>query len=69
MEEFHADLRRRIQSELDQIPESSLSEVLDFVRFLKIKHEIQGVQPAIASEAVLAEDWLRPEEEGAWQNL
>ncbi len=27
------------------------------------------METALLSEAILAEDWLKPEEEAAWQNL
>ena len=29
----------------------------------------QGIEPALLSEAVLSEDWLKPEEEEAWSHL
>lgn len=55
--------------EIQDLPESLIHEVLDFVRFLKSKvgHEIS--ESAILSETALAKDWMRPEEDEAWQDL
>jgi hypothetical protein len=55
--------------EIDQVPESFLDEVLDFVYFLKTKIIKERVDTAIASESSLKKDWLKPEEDEAWQNL
>jgi len=43
--------------------------VLDFVHFLKAKITKERLDTAIASESSLKKDWLRPEEDEAWQNL
>lgn len=56
-------------TELEQVPESFLDEVIDFVRFLKAKLIKERVDTAIASESSLKKDWLRPEEDEAWQGL
>ena len=55
--------------ESKQVPESFLDEVLDFVHFLKTKIIKERVDTAIASESSLKKDWLKPEEDEAWQNL
>jgi hypothetical protein len=56
--------------ELKTAPEPLLREVLDFVRFLKSRAASADVgETALASQSVLAKDWLRPEEEEAWKNL
>jgi hypothetical protein len=56
-------------SEIEQVPEPLLNEVLAFVHFLKsrIIQERQGT--ALASESSLKKDWLKPEEDEAWQRL
>lgn len=54
-------------TELEQVPESFLDEVIDFVRFLKAKLIKERVDTAIASESSLKKDWLRPEEDEAWR--
>jgi len=55
--------------EIEQVPESLLEEVLDFVHFLKAKVIKERLDTAIASESSLKKDWLRPEEDEAWQSL
>ena len=56
-------------SEIEQIPEPLLDEMLDFARFLKTKTTREAAAVARASEAALAKDWMKPEEDEAWQNL
>lgn len=56
-------------SELEQVPETYLDEVLDFVHFLKSKMLRENIDTAIASESSLRKDWLQPEEDEAWQGL
>ncbi|OGP87981.1 MAG: DUF2281 domain-containing protein, partial [Deltaproteobacteria bacterium RBG_16_48_10] len=46
-----------------------LDEVLDFVQFLKTKTVKERLSTAIASESSLKKDWMKPEEDEAWQNL
>ena len=55
--------------EIEQVPESYLDEVLDFVHFLKSKIIREKLDTAIASESSLSKDWLLPEEDTAWQSL
>jgi len=55
--------------ELEGLSNEAQQEVLDFVRFLKQKG-IQGQwEPALLSEHTLAKDWLKPQEDEAWQDL
>ncbi|MBI4688126.1 MAG: DUF2281 domain-containing protein [Nitrospirae bacterium] len=56
-------------SEIEQVQESFLDEVLDFVHFLKTKITKERLDTAIASESSLKKDWLKPEEDDAWQSL
>ncbi|MBM4308764.1 MAG: DUF2281 domain-containing protein [Deltaproteobacteria bacterium] len=56
-------------SEIEEVPESLLAEVLDFVHFLKAKISREKLDMAIMSESSLSKDWLKPEEDEAWQNL
>lgn len=58
-----------ILNEIKKIPEPLLEEILDFIRFLETKIVEQKMETAIASESSLRKDWLRPEEDKAWQNL
>lgn len=55
--------------EIEQLPESCMDEVLDFIRILKSKNAQEKSGTALASEPVLKKDWLDPEEDLAWQNL
>ncbi len=56
-------------SEIEQVPEPFLDELLDFVHFLKTKKIKDRMDTAIASESSLKKDWLKPEEDKAWQDL
>jgi hypothetical protein len=56
-------------SEIEQVPEALIDELLDFVHFLKSKIIKERVDTTIASESSLRKDWLRPEEDEAWQSL
>lgn len=61
--------KEKLINEIDQVPESYLDEVLDFVHFLKTKIVREKIETAIASESSLRKDWLKPEEDEAWQGL
>ena len=61
--------KESVMNEIEQIPEPFLEEVLDFVHFLKAKITKERLDTAIASESSLKKDWLRPEEDEAWQSL
>ncbi len=61
--------KEQITTELDRIPDDMLDEVLDFVRFLGTKAVRRAGEPALLSEASLAKDWLKPEEDRAWSYL
>ena len=56
-------------SEIEQVPKFFLDEVLDFVHFLKTKIIREKLEITIASETTLKKDWLKPEEDQAWQSL
>ncbi len=56
-------------SEIERVPESFFDEVLDFIGYLKTKTIKEGMETLITSESSLAKDWLKPEEDQAWQNL
>jgi len=55
--------------EIEEISEPILDEVIDFVQFLKAKTMQEDLSITIASESALRKDWLRPEEDEAWQGL
>ena len=55
--------------EIEEVSEPILDEVIDFVQFLKTKTMQENLSITIASESALRKDWLRPEEDEAWQGL
>lgn len=55
--------------EIEQTPEPFLDEILDFINFLKAKLVKERYSTAVASESSLKKDWLKTEEDEAWQNL
>jgi len=56
-------------NEVKQLPDALVDEVLDFVRFLSNKCANESRETALASEFALQKDWLKPEEDAAWQHL
>ena len=46
-----------------------ISEVNVFANFMKTKIVREKMDIAIMSEASLSKDWMKPEEDDAWQNL
>lgn len=58
-----------LMNEIEQVPEHLLNEVLDFVHFLKAKIIREEIASAVVSESSLGKDWLKAEEDEAWQNL
>ena len=61
--------RELLINEIEEVPEPLLSEVLDFVHFLKAKAVREKLDIAIMSESSLSKDWIKPEEDEAWRNL
>jgi hypothetical protein len=62
-------IREKILQETENASELILTEVLDYLQYLKVKHQQGMMETALLSESILAEDWLKPEEEAAWQDL
>ncbi|QJB44080.1 DUF2281 domain-containing protein [Dolichospermum flos-aquae] len=63
-------IKEQITQELEKLPEPVLQEILDFVQFLQTKHQQNKMlEITIMSESSLAKDWLKPQEDAAWQNL
>ena len=63
------DRKEMLIRELEDLPEVSLQQVSDFVRLLKSKATKEHLKNAVLSESALRKDWLRPEEDEAWQSL
>ena len=51
------------------LPEEYRRELAEYAQRLRLKAAHRDVPTALASESVLSEDWLRPEEDEAWQDL
>ncbi|MBN3945875.1 MAG: DUF2281 domain-containing protein [Nostoc sp. NMS7] len=63
-------LKEKIIQELEKLPEPLLQEILDFVQFLQAKSQKDKIlEITIMSESSLQKDWLRLEEDAAWQDL
>jgi hypothetical protein len=62
-------IKELILQEIENIPENLLQEVLDFIQFLQVKHQPEILETMLLSESSLRKDWLRTEEEEAWQDL
>ncbi len=58
-----------ILKELQSLPDPLLEEVRDFIQFLKKRTRGGASETTLLSEPSLARDWLRPEEDEAWQDL
>ena len=61
--------KEELMNEIQEAPEPLLSEVLDFVHFLKGKRLREKFETAMMSESSLGKDWLDREEDDAWQSL
>ena len=55
--------------EVEDLPEFILEEVWEFLQFLKIKYDKNKLEASLLSESALQKDWLKSEEDEAWQNL
>ncbi len=62
-------LKELIFQEIEQTPDFLLEEVLDFLQFIKVKHLQEKSEITLLSESSLEKDWLKPEEDEAWQDL
>ena len=58
-----------IIEELKSIPDEVANEVLDFIKFLKIKARTDKTETHFASIQSLSKDWDKTEEDEAWNDL
>ncbi len=68
-EDSSMNTKERLINEIDETPEPILSEVLDFLHFLKGKTVRDKLDTVVMSESSLKKDWLNPAEDEAWQSL
>lgn len=62
-------IKELIVNEIQKVPETMLEEVLDFIHFLELRMLEKKASNALLSESSLKKDWLKSEEDAAWQNL
>jgi hypothetical protein len=67
---MNINVKDQLLKEIEKTSDSTLKEVLDFLLFIKSRelHQEQ-LEISLLSEPSLAEDWLTPEEDEAWQHL
>ena len=62
-------IKERLLERIEKASETTLQEVLDFLMFIESKRiQTEQLEISLLSESVLAEDWLTPEEDEAWQH-
>ncbi len=61
--------KEQLINEIEKTSEPILSEVLDFLHFLKAKTVRDKLDTTVMGESSLRKDWLNPAEDEAWQNL
>jgi hypothetical protein len=61
--------KEAVLQEIEELPDEFSADVLDYIRRLRLEAAIRRSDTAVASEAVLAKDWLRDEEDEAWRDL
>lgn len=61
--------KEAVLHEIENLPQNLLPEVLEHVRQLKLLGAFDRSPTAIASEEVLAKEWLSSEEDEAWRDL
>jgi Protein of unknown function (DUF2281) len=61
--------KEQLIADIDMLPEPLVQEVLGFVEFLRAKLVGDSTELAVASESSLKKNWLRPEQEVAWQMM
>jgi hypothetical protein len=61
--------KEAILKAVEDLPEECLGELASYADLLRHRIPARSSPTAIASERVLASDWLRPEEDEAWKSL
>jgi hypothetical protein len=64
------EIKERLSEKIKKAFETILQEILDFLMFIESKRiQTDQLEISLLSEPILAEDWLAPEEDEAWQYL
>ncbi len=67
---MNLEIKEKLIEKIEQSSESTLQEVLDFLLFLEFKESQKAdLEISRLSEASLAEVWLTPAEDKAWEHL
>jgi len=61
--------RESLIDELSRLPDNCIDEIADFAGFLETKIARESLNTLVVSESALKKDWLRLEEDEAWQDL
>jgi len=61
--------RAVLMQEIETLPATFVSEVIDFVAWIKQRKISKIPETMLMSEASLAKDWNTPEEDEAWAAL
>lgn len=61
--------KEAILSAMEGLPDECLEKLARHIEQLRQHVALQQAPTALASEASLAKDWLRPEEDEAWRDL
>lgn len=62
-------IKEKLLQEIEKAPEPLLQEVLNFIQFLQNKRQQEKLEITLLSESSLQKDWLKAEEDEAWQDL
>jgi hypothetical protein len=54
---------------VEELPEELLAQLAEYAETLRLKAAHCEVPTALASQELLAQDWLRPQEDEAWRDL
>jgi len=67
---MNSSVKDRLLEKIERVSDFTLKEVLDFLLFLESKAiQAEELEISLLSESSLAEEWLTPEEDKAWEHL
>ena len=61
--------RESLIDELQRLPDNCINEIADFADFLQTRIARESLNTLVVSESALRKDWLKIEEDEAWQDL
>ena len=65
--------REKLVKKIEELPLYLLEEVADYISYVESKNKrensVMSDDITLASEKSLAKDWLKPEEDEAWEDL